>query len=173
MIETRNATNTMVLSRSGVNIWNVSDKLVDKVSFDEIQRMFPVTEEEIFAIIDCVADVKNKIVDGDIEFIDVGEENSISLETTHLSEGVYFNIINYGRIYYPNETILDLLYNKGLSFILIDIYTDIKHDSTRYMDSELHYAIFKAVGRCVGPIKDPEVVLRGLPVEEYDGLQIT
>lgn len=173
MIETRNATNTLVLSRSGINIWNISDKLLKKIPFEELKRMFPVTDEEIFAIIDCVADFKSKIVDGDIDFIDIGEDGSISLETTHLSEGCYFNIINFARIFYPNEKLLDVLYEKGLSFLLIDIYTDIKHNSTSYMDSELHYAVFKAVERCAGEIESPDVVLKGLPVEEYNGLQIT
>jgi len=73
MIETRNATNTLVLSRSGINIWNISDKLLKKMPFEELKRMFPVTDEEIFAIIDCVADFKSKIVDGDIDFIDIAK----------------------------------------------------------------------------------------------------
>ena len=38
MIETRNATNTLVLSKSGINIWNISDLLLQKKSFDFLQK---------------------------------------------------------------------------------------------------------------------------------------
>ena len=58
MIETRNATNTMVLSRSGVNVWNVADLLLEKKSFKFLMNRFPINKEEIFAVIDVVADTK-------------------------------------------------------------------------------------------------------------------
>ena len=80
MIETRNATNTLVLSKSGINIWNISDLLLQKKSFDFLQNRFPISKEEIFAVIDCVADVKSKHVAGDIEFRDIGEEGMITLK---------------------------------------------------------------------------------------------
>ena len=50
MIETRNATNTLVLSRSGVNIWNIADMLLQKKSFEFLSSRFPINKEEIFAV---------------------------------------------------------------------------------------------------------------------------
>ena len=114
MIETRNATNTLVLSRSGVNIWNIADMLLQKKSFEFLSSRFPINKEEIFAVIDCVADIKSKHVEGDIEFRDIGEEGMITLETISISEGMYFNIINFARIWYPHTDNLNFLYEKGL-----------------------------------------------------------
>ena len=171
MIETRNATNTMVLSRSGINIFNISDLLLQKKSFDFLQKRFPVSKEEIFAVIDCVADTRSKHVEGDIEFIDRGEEGMVSLETISISEGMYFNIINFGRIWHPGQDNLDFLYEKGLAYLLIEIFTDINNNTTTYQDSDIHDIIYHAVNFAVGPINDPNFILSGLPVEEYNELR--
>ena len=171
MIETRNATNTLVLSKSGINIWNISDLLLQKKSFDFLQKRFPISREEIFAVIDCVADVRSKHVAGDIEFRDIGEEGMITLETISLSEGMYFNVINFARIWYPDIDDLDFLFEKGLSYLLIEIYTDINNNVTTFMDSDLHDVIHQAVKLSVGPIDDPNFILSGLPGKEYNELK--
>ena len=66
MIETRNATNTMVLSRSGVNIWNVADLLLEKKSFKFLMNRFPINKEEIFAVIDVVAVAPGAAISGNV-----------------------------------------------------------------------------------------------------------
>ena len=171
MIETRNATNTLVLSRSGVNIWNIADMLLQKKSLEFLSRRFPINKDEIFAVIDCVADIKSKHVEGDIEFRDIGEEGIITLETISISEGMYFNIINFARIWYPHTDNLNFLYEKGLSYLLIEVFTDINNNVTTFHDSDIHDIIYHAVIFAVGPITDANFVLNGLPVEEYNELK--
>ena len=123
------------------------------------------------AVIDCVADTRSKHVEGDIEFIDRGEEGMVSLETISISEGMYFNIINFGRIWHPGQDNLDFLYEKGLAYLLIEIFTDINNNTTTYQDSDIHDIIYHAVNFAVGPISDPNFILSGLPVEEYNELR--
>jgi len=171
MIETRNATNTMVLSRSGVNIWNIADMLLEKKSFEFLMNRFPVTREEIFAVIDVVADSKCNHVEGDIEFRDIGIDGHVSLETISISEGMYFNIISFARIWYPEEDNLTFLYEKGLSYILIEIFTDISNGVDTYIDNDLHDIVYHAVKYAVGPITDPNFILSGLPIEEYNQIK--
>ena len=71
-----------------------------------------------------------KHVEGDIEFIDRGEEGMDALETISPSEGMYFNIINFGRIWYPVQDNLDFLYEKGFKQVAIEIFTDINNKVT-------------------------------------------
>ena len=171
MIETRNATNTMVLSRSGVNVWNVADLLLEKKSFEFLMNRFPINKEEIFAVIDVVADTKCKHVEGDIEFRDIGTDGHVTLETISMSEGMYFNIISFARIWYPAEEDLTFLYEKGLSYILIEIFTDLINDMDTYLDNDLHEIIYHAVKFCIGPVGDPNFILSGLPIEEYNQIK--
>ena len=84
---------------------------------------------------------------------------------------MYFNIISFARIWYPAEEDLTFLYEKGLSYILIEIFTDLINDMDTYLDNDLHEIIYHAVKFCIGPITDPNFILHGLPVEEYNQIK--
>ena len=40
-----------------------------------------------------------------------------------------------------------------------------------YLDNDLHEIIYHAVKFCIGPITDPNFILHGLPVEEYNQIK--
>ena len=103
--------------------------------------------------------------------------------SVYLSEEVYNSNIThnlnkmaaeagiYRLLWYPEEEDLTFLYEKGLSYILIEIFTDISVGQDTYLDNDLHEIIFHAVKFCIGPVGDPNFILSGLPIEEYNQIK--
>ena len=54
---------------------------------------------------------------------------------------------------------------------MIEIFTDISNGVDTYIDNDLHDIVYHAVKYAVGPITDPNFILSGLPIEEYNQIK--
>lgn len=156
-INTRGDNNTLVLARSGVPIFDISDALLARKDISWICNRFPVTVDEVFYALETVADLLNDF-EGGINVSNVGDYDNIELETISINETVYFNILQYGRIDKPDMLDLDKLYSYGFTKVIKEIYQDLAEGKEYFKQHELHNVVYEALCKIL-PNVDPQLIL--------------
>ena len=147
MIETRN--NTLVIGKLAVPVRNITDSIIDRKSINYITKRFPVSVEEVFECVDAVADIETLNGTGHLSVRNTGTGQNIVLECTSISDVLWLKLIQYGRVFSPNEEKFSLIFDKGFRICAIECLDDIVHNRTDFEGSELHSIVFEAIASVV------------------------
>ena len=166
-IEARGNNNTLVLTDSAVPIADIAEAIIDGYDIDWLCERFPVKQHEVFEVIDAVADMMDESYSNNISLKNLGDAANIDLETTSVSDSMFFNLVNYGRAANSTELDFNKLFSIGLKSVIIDIYRDLKNNVNHYENSAVHEAVFKALKKVVGDA-DPNQILANLLKNKED-----
>lgn len=167
MIESRGNDNKVVTSAHGVLVEDIAKAVIEYKTLDWICNRYPVSVDEVFEVIDYLADtLEDSINFKSIKFKNLGTPDDIDLETRMITDGVYFKVLQYGKILYPEVEVFEDLYAKGLSSFIADIYTDLDNGNTDFEYSPIHNAIYHGVTAELGDLT-PAEVLANFDFEEY------
>jgi len=163
MIGTRGKNRILVLEPKGIPIQDVADAITDGNEMDWILTRFPITEEEVFEVIDIAGDLCETWEDS-IVLKNVGDEENIDLEATNVNSTMFFNTVKYGRIL-NKSNVFPELFRSGLVTIIAEIYADKISGKDAYTDSPIHHAIWRALMAEIGDV-DPTDSLNQLADSE-------
>ena len=156
MIGFRGRTKVMVLEPHGVPVQEIADAITNDHDMAWICNKYPLTEEEVFEVIDVAVDHLNTWKNS-IALKNRGDIENIDLEATNVNSTMFFNILAYGRIH-DKTTDFTELFRSGLVALIEEIYTDINDDSKAFMESNIHAALYKALVKEIGDIDPTDVV---------------
>jgi len=159
-IETRGNRNILVLADSAVPVKEIAHAIVQRDNLADICLKYPVTVDDVFECIDATADMLDDWNEC-IQLLNVGTEGDIDLETSHINDTAYFNLLAYGHTVDNGALDMDIVYNRGLVKVVEDIYSDIKAGNTNYEHSDLHVSVYNSLLMCCGDL-DPDEVLVNL-----------
>jgi len=151
-------TNIIVTSKHSVLISDVADEVTRNKSIEWLQRRFPVTEAEIFEIIDFYADKFDEHDETSIDLQNIGNAVDIDLECKSVSDGMFFNILSYGKQFFPNENRFPMLFKYGLHTIVIECMTDIKNGNKDFESSSMHVAVYDTIKEIVSELSPDEII---------------
>lgn len=154
-------TNILVTTQHSVLISDVANAVIDNKSIDWIQQRYPVTVNEVFEVIDFYADKFDDFDDQSIDLQNLGSDTDVELECKSISDGMFFNILSYGRQFFPSENRFPWLFKFGLHTILIEVFTDLSNGNTNFESSQLHTVIYEAIKDSISKLT-PEEILENL-----------
>jgi len=161
-IETRGHNNILVVSSSAVPVEDITDAVIDRKNLDWICNRFPVSVDEVFECIDCIADsAKASTFTGGITLLNTGNDVDLDIETVSVNDTVYFALISYGHGIKPSALSFDEIYNIGLVNVIRDIYQDLAQGAKYFESSDLHITVYEALLAEVGDL-DPHHILASL-----------
>lgn len=166
-IESRGNLNTLVLSNSAVPVADIAEAIIDGYDMNWLCERFPIKQHEVFEVIDAVADMMDESYHNNISLRNLGDESNIDLETTSVSDSMFFNLVNYGRTTKPSELDFNILFSTGLKSVIIDIYRDLKNNVNHYENSAVHEAVYNALEKIVKNA-DPNQILANLLKSKED-----
>ena len=143
MIKTRN--HTLVIGKMSVPVRNITDSIVERKNMNYITKRFPVSVDEVFDCVDCIADIETFNGTGHLSVRNNGSNNEIVLECTAISDVLWLKLIQYGRIFKSDVEEFHLLFDKGFRMCAIECLDDIVNDRTDFESSELHNIVFDAI----------------------------
>jgi len=165
-LETRGK-NIVVTSGRGVLVVDIADQIIEGKSVEWLTKRFPITEDEVWEVIDYYAD-KVKDDDKNFELTNVGfTQDDFDIEVSKVSDTIFFGLIRFGKLYHPNLIDFKMLFTKGLEGVIVEICNDLKEDSYVFESSDLHSLVYNQLEAVLGSKFDPEEVLQGLEVEQY------
>jgi len=147
MIKTRN--NTLVIGKLSVPVRNITDSVIDRKTMDYITKRFPVSVEEVFECIDAIADIETLTGAGHLSVRNTGTGQDIILECTSISDVLWLKLIQYGKVFSPNEEKFPLIFDKGFRICAIECLDDVVHNRTDFEGSEIHSIVFDAIASVV------------------------
>lgn len=147
----------LILKNAGVPVFEIAEQIASGKTLEWLCQRYPVNSEDVFDVIDTVANTLNDWQDA-IRLENVGDSQSINLQTTKVNNTLYFNLLSCGHCYEPSVTDFNELYTVGLEQVVFEIYTDIKDGVLDYEDSDLHLVIYDALLDAIGEV-DPDQVL--------------
>jgi hypothetical protein len=153
----KKGTGILVLEKSVVPVLEIAEQIASGKPLEWLQQRYPVGLTEIFDVINIVAETFDDWSDA-IKLRNVGDEQSINLETVRVNNTMYFNLLRYGHAQDPTAIQFSKLYVLGLEKVLSDIYTDIKNECNNYQNSKLHLIVHHALLEVIG-IVDPDQML--------------
>ena len=164
-IETRGNNNTLVVTNSAVPVEQITDAVTDRKDLDWICNRFPVSVDEVFECIDCIADsAKQSSYKEGITLLNTGDDINLDIETISVNDVVFFGLISYGHTLKPEALNFDEVYNVGLTNVIRDIYKDLAQGAKYFESSDLHVAVYEALLAEVGDL-DPHHILASLDGE--------
>lgn len=164
--------NIVVTSGQGVLVHDIADAIIDGYSIDWLTKRFPVSEQEIWEVVDYYADKVNAN-DSNFQLDNVGGDTEVDIEVSKVSDSIFFGLIAFGKLFYPNMVNFKLLFTKGLEGVIIEICNDLLEDSYVFEASDLHALVYNALETVLGGKFDPNEVLEGLPVDHYNSVKGT
>ena len=164
--------NIVVTSGQGVLVHDIADAIIDGYGIDWLTKRFPISEDEIWEIVDYYAD-KVSSADSNFQLENVGAGSQVDIEVSKVSDSIFFGLIAFGKLFYPNMVNFKLLFTKGLEGVIIEICNDLKEDSYVFEASDLHALVYNALEEVLGGKFDPDEVLDGLPVDHYNSIKGT
>ena len=168
MIESRGNDNRTVTSSNGVLTSDITNAVIEYKSIEWITTRYPVTEDEIFEAIDYFADTTEDAIDHkSIKFKNHGTPDDIDLETRMITDSMFFKVVQYGKVLYPELTCFDVLYSKGLAGMIADVYTDLEKGITDFEVSPAHNAVYTGVRNELGDLP-PSQVLENFDRDNYN-----
>lgn len=156
MISVRGRSKIMVLEPQGVPIQEVADAITGNYDMEWICNRYPVTEEEVFEVIDAAAAYLNNWKNS-ITLKNLGDEINIDLEATNVNSTMFFNILAFGHIQDKTNDFTEL-FRLGLVTLIEEIYTDIGNGSKAFMSSDIHASLYKALIKEIGNVDPTQVV---------------
>ena len=147
MIETRN--NTLVIGKLAVPVRNITESVIDRKSMDYITKRFPVSVKEVFECIDAIADIETLNGTGHLSVRNTGSGTDIILECTSISDVLWLKLIQYGKVFSPDEEKFSLLFDKGFKISAIECLEDVVANKTDFENSEIHSIVFDAIASVV------------------------
>lgn len=165
MIGFRGKTKVMVLEPHGVPIQEIADAITNDHDMAWICNKYPITDEEVFEVIEVAADHLNNWKNS-ITLKNCGDEENIDLEATNVNSTMFFNILAYGRIQQETNDFIEL-FRIGLVALIEEIYTDINDESDAFMSSNIHASLYKALVKEIGDV-DPTQVVEHLAESEKE-----
>jgi uncharacterized protein (DUF433 family) len=168
MIESRGHDGIPVTSNRGVMVSEIGNAIIMYKSLDWICQRFPITEDEVFEVIDYYADTLEETINHkSIKFRNHGTAEDIDLETRMITDGVFYKVVQYGKIMYPEYTEFDDLYSNGLSALIADVYYDLERGVFDFETSPVHNAIYTGVRNELGDLP-PDQVLANFNRQDYE-----
>ena len=147
MIKTRN--NTLVIGKMSVPVRNITDSIIDRKDINYITKRFPVSAEEVFECIDTIADIETINGNGHLSVRNNGSSDDIVLECTAISDVLWLQLIQYGKIFMSESNEFPLIFDKGFRMCAIECLDDIVNGKSDFENSELHSIIFDAISTIV------------------------
>ena len=147
MISTRNATNTLVVGKNAVPVRKVADDVCDRKPIDYFTRRYPLTTAEIFECIDAVADIDKLAKTKNLILRNVGEGKAdLLIEVRQVTDICFLKLVQYGRVYLPNSTDFNQLFDTGLLMMSYDVYKDIiEGNKQNVFADELSECVYNAM----------------------------
>ena len=161
--------NIVVTGRRGVVVSDIAESIINSKPLEWIKNRFPVNDEEVFEVIDYYGDkLEGTISDGCLTLLNRGTIEDIDLEVTHISDAMFFKLLQYGRIFYPSELRFEWIFQGGLEMAIIEIFKDIEAGNRDFESSDFHNYVYEAVSDSVGKDINATEVLKSLPVGLYN-----
>jgi len=164
MIGVRGSNKVLVLEPQGVPIQEVADAITNDHDMKWICNRFPITEEEVFEVIDAAVSHLDNWEDS-ITLKNLGDLENIDLEATKVNSTMFFNILAFGRIQKETNDFIEL-FRLGLVALIEEIYTDISNESQAFMSSDIHASLYKALIKEIGDVDPTDVVTNLAESEE-------
>lgn len=164
MISSRNG--NLIYGKRAVLVRDVVDSVCDRKDMDWLTKRYPLLEQDILECIDCIADLETLGKGEHIRLKNTGDSQDIQLETVSISDKIFLKLIQYGRIFYPECTNLDLLYDKGFRVCSIEIFEDLVNNNNNFENSEIHSEIYDAYINCLGNDINSQLLLNLLKENE-------
>jgi uncharacterized protein (DUF433 family) len=158
-IDSRGAQGTLVLSKSGVPVYDVADAIITEYNVEWICKRYPITPAEVFEVAEAMSDLLQDWDNG-LEFRNAGTETDVTLETIKVSDTVFFNLISYGRAIAPHVENFDQLYRLGLVEVVKDLYQALKDNKLHEVaePNGLHSVVYDALYRILGDVNPDQVL---------------
>lgn len=146
-VSSRGPNNTVVLDRSGVPINAVCDAIAEHKNIDWIKQRYPVTTDEIYLCVETFVDITRPNKKDSLQLRVIPSDNparNFDLETTLITDRVFFSILTYARGVMPMCDSVQDLYRYGIEIILNEALTDIKDGNYSFENSDIHSIVFDA-----------------------------
>jgi hypothetical protein len=164
--------NTYYLKSGIVPIQEIVEHVVTHRDTQKTCERFDIDASDMFEAIEFWGNLNPITKNSFLLLENTGNINNIQIDTTGTSAEVWIELVSYARMFYPEETKLNRLYQQGVRLVTLECYMDLKHQSSDFRDSDLHNLVFSAVNDAVGEPHDIDDVLTMLGVDEYVKLSL-
>ena len=157
MITNRNG--HLIYGKRAVLIRDVTESVCDRKKMDWLTQRFPLAELEVLECIDCIADIENLGPGEHLKLNNAGDAQDVQLETISISDTIFLKLIQFGRIYNPECTDIDFLFDQGFKVASIEVFEDLVAGHSNFENSELHSQVYNAYKRCLGNTIEDHIML--------------
>ena len=102
-----------------------------------------------YECIDAIADIETLNGTGHLSVRNTGSGTDIILECTSISDVLWLKLIQYGKVFSPDEEKFSLLFDKGFKISAIECLEDVVDNKTDFENSEIHSIVFDAIASVV------------------------
>ena len=164
-INTRNG--HLVLGRHAVPVREVTNAVCDRKDIDWICTRYPLNNQEVMECIDCVADLVKLDKGVHLELANGSDvTGQVTIETRQMSDTFFVKTIQYGKIFLPQVSDFNTLYDKGFRMCAIESFEDVLNNSVGYESSDLHVIVHNAIMDITDQEFDKELFVKFLKEED-------
>lgn len=166
-IQSRGNRGQHLVTRGAVPVQLVVEHIRTNKDIEAACKRFNLTPDDVFECIDFWADSNQPNSESYVVVENYGTASDIKIGAKSISDDLWFGLISYARMFYPNDLDLGILLQQGLRIVVLECYMDIYTGNRNYTHSDLHNTVFEAVVDAVGKPYDTQEALDFLGVDEY------
>jgi hypothetical protein len=155
------------LKKGVVPIDFVVEHVVQHRDMEKTCARFRLEPEDVFEALEFWGNLHPITQNSFLLLENAGDVDTVQIDTTGTSAEVWIELVSYARMFYPEITELNRLYQQGVRLVTLECYIDIKNQTKDYVRSDLHNLVFKSVCDAIGEPHDIDSVLDMLGVDEY------
>ena len=164
-INTRNG--HLVIGKHAVPVREVTNVVCDRRDMEYITNRYPISPQEVMDCIDCIADL-DKLDQGiHLELANGSDDiGKVTIETRQMSDTFFLKTIQYGKVFLPQVSDFNALYDKGFRMCAIESFEDVLNNSVGYESSDLHVIVHDAIMNITDQEFDKELFVKFLKEED-------